>query len=78
MRRIVCHDTRFTLAHLWLILIIMARLTFGLVLFKICQQNADSADDFDQLDVDHTSKDTPTIHQKIVSKAEKKFWNLDA
>ena len=111
MRRIVCHDTRFTRANLWLILIIMARLAFGFVVFKylimyifvfnndnktlvsswseaIKQElnkfankslkTADSADDFDQLDVDHTSKDIPTIHQKIVSKAEKKFWNLDA
>ena len=89
----------------------MARLAFGLVVFKylimyifVFNNNnktlvsswseaikqelnkfankslkiADSADDFDQLDVDHTSKDIPTIYQKIVSKAEKKFWNLDA
>ena len=40
-------------------------------------KTADSADDFGQLDVDHTSKDIPTIHQKIVSKAENKFCNLD-
>ena len=89
----------------------MARLAFGLVVFKylimyifVFNNNnktlvsswseaikqelnkfvnkslkiADSADDFDQLDVDHTSKDIPTIHQKIVSKAEKKFWILES
>ena len=45
---------------------------------NISLKAADFADDFDQFYVDHTSKDIPTIHQKIVSKAEKKFWMLES